>query len=369
MAALKEIPFGRYYGSVDSTPLFIILAGAYYQRTGDLGFVQEIWPNIEAALRWIDVYGDLDRDGFVEYQRRSSTGLVQQGWKDSNDSVFHADGTLAEAPIALCEVQAYVFAAKGHAAEMALALRKRERSYELERQAESLRRNFEEAFWRPDLATYALALDGDKRPCCVRSSNAGHCLFGGIASSERAALVGRTLLEEDSFSGWGVRTLSSREIRYNAMSYHNGSVWPHDNALIASGLARYGHKEGAAKILTGLFDASIFLDLHRLPELFCGFQRRSGEGPTQYPVACSPQSWAAASVFLLLEACLGLEIQTSPPRVLFRRAELPESLPSIQIFNLPVGDATVDLALERGERSVGVTVLQKPSYIDIISIK
>jgi glycogen debranching enzyme len=369
MAALKEIPFGRYYGSVDSTPLFVLLAGAYYHRTTDRGFIQEIWPNIEAALRWIDEFGDIDGDGFVEYQRQSSTGLVQQGWKDSNDSVFHDDGHLAQPPIALCEVQAYVYAAKSQAAELAMALGKRERSYELERQAHTLRRKFENAFWLDDLSTYALALDGDKRPCRVRASNAGHCLFAGIASAERAALLEETLLADDSFSGWGVRTLSTREVRYNAMSYHNGSVWPHDSAMIASGLARYGHKKGAVKILTGLLDASIFLDLHRLPELFCGLPRRAGEGPTLYPVACSPQSWAAASVFLLLQACLGLEIQSSPARVIFRCAELPQSLQNIEICNLPVGEATVDLLLERRDRSVGVTVLQKPSNIEIISIK
>jgi glycogen debranching enzyme len=369
MAALKEVPFRCYYGSVDATPLFVILAGAYYRRTGDIEFIEQIWPNLEAALQWIDEFGDLDQDGFVEYQRRAKTGLLQQGWKDSTDSVFHADGTLAEAPIALCEVQGYVYGAKCEAADIATVLGKPERSHELKYQANSLQERFERAFWCDNLATYALALDGAKRPCRVRASNAGHCLFAGIATRERAAAVAQTMLADDMFSGWGVRTLSSREVRYNAMSYHNGSVWPHDNAIIASGLARYGHKKAAVKILTGLLDASLFLDLHRLPELFCGFHRRAGEGPTLYPVACAPQSWAAASVFLLLEACLGLEIRTSPPTVIFRRADLPQSLPKIQITNLCLGDTSVDIVLERAGQSVGVTVLRKQADIDIISFK
>jgi glycogen debranching enzyme len=369
MAALKEVPFGCYYGSVDATPLFVMLAGAYYRRTGDLGFTEQIWPNIEAALRWIDEFGDKDQDGFIEYEQHSKTGLTNQGWKDSSDSVFHADGTLAEGPIALCEVQAYVFGAKHQAAEIAKALGNQGLSDDLRHQAEALRQRFEETFWCDDLSTYALALDGAKKPCRVRASNAGHCLLTGLASPERGGLLAKTLLNEDSFTGWGVRTLSSTEIRYNPMSYHNGSVWPHDNAIIACGLAKYGNKEGAKRILTGLLDASLFLDLHRLPELFCGFSRRGGEGPTLYPVANAPQSWAAASVFLLIEACLGIEIQDCPPTVVFRRAELPVSLPRILIKNLRVGSGSVDIALERGEQSVGVTVLRRVGEVGIVSIK
>ncbi|HZT81714.1 MAG TPA: amylo-alpha-1,6-glucosidase, partial [Gemmataceae bacterium] len=240
MAALKEIPFGRYYGSVDATPLFVVLAGAYFGRTGDREFLQSIWPNVEAALRWVDTYGDPDGDGFVEYQRHSPSGLVQQGWKDSHDSVFHADGTLARAPIALCEVQGYVYQAKRLAAEVAAALGLPDRAVELRRQADQLRDRFEAAFWCDDLSTYALALDGDKKPCRVRSSNAGHCLFSGIASKVRARRTARTLLAPESFSGWGVRTIAAGEARYNPMSYHDGSVWPHDNAVVAAGMARYG---------------------------------------------------------------------------------------------------------------------------------
>ncbi|HEY8503496.1 MAG TPA: amylo-alpha-1,6-glucosidase, partial [Gemmataceae bacterium] len=323
MAALKEIPFGRYYGSIDATPLFVLLAGAYYERTGDLDFLESIWPNVEAALKWIDAYGDRDGDGFVEYFRQSADGLVQQGWKDSGDSVFHASGELVTGPVALCEVQGYVYAAKRAGGMLARLMGRSRRAEELFTQAEGLRRRFEDAFWCEDLGTYALALDGDKRPCRVRASNAGHCLFAGIASSERARRVAQGLLSPEGYSGWGVRTLAAGEARYNPMSYHNGSVWPHDNALIAYGLSRYSLRAKALQVLSGFFEASVFLDLNRLPELFCGFPRRPGEGPTLYPVACAPQAWAAGAPFLFVQAALGLEINAPERRVSFSRPRLP----------------------------------------------
>ena len=256
MAALGEIPFGRYYGSIDATPLFVMVAGAYYQRTADLAFIQSIWPNIERALSWMETYGDRDADGFIEYMRTSPQGLVQQGWKDSHDSIFHADGTLAQGPIALCEVQGYVFSAKRAAAILAAALGHAQQASALQSQTHVLRERFERAFWCDDLSTYALALDGDKRPCRVRSSNPGHCLMSGIVSDERARRTANTLVSDSSFSGWGIRTIADGEARYNPMSYHNGSVWPHDNALIAHGFARYGLKAHALQVLRGMFDAS-----------------------------------------------------------------------------------------------------------------
>ncbi|HEY7215136.1 MAG TPA: glycogen debranching N-terminal domain-containing protein, partial [Thermoanaerobaculia bacterium] len=279
MAALGEVPFGSYYGTIDATPLFVMLAGAYWRRTGDLAFIDSIWPNVERAFAWIDDYGDLDGDGFVEYSRRSRNGLTHQGWKDSVDAIFHRDGTLAEGPIALCEVQGYVYAARRQAAELARALGDAARAEGLERRAEELRESFERAFWSEDLSTYCLALDGEKKRCEVRASNAGHCLFTGIASPQRAWRVTHTLLNESSFSGWGIRTVDANEARYNPMSYHNGSVWPHDNAIVSLGMARYGRKDGAAKVLRGLFEASHHFDLHRMPELFCGFRQRANEGP------------------------------------------------------------------------------------------
>src|SRR5579864_911969 len=226
MARLGEVPFGRYYGSVDATPLFVILAGAYFERTGDRAWLTRLWPHVTRALEWIDRYGDSDGDGFVEYARQSSAGLVQQGWKDSQDSIFHEDGSLAEPPIALCEVQAYVYDARLRAAAMADALGEGRRGEALRLSAERLRKAFETQFWCEAQSTYALALDGQKRPCAVRSSNAGHCLFGGIASPERARRLAEQLVGPELFSGWGIRTISAAETRYNPMSYHNGSVWP-----------------------------------------------------------------------------------------------------------------------------------------------
>jgi glycogen debranching enzyme len=369
MARLGEIPFGRYYGSVDATPLFVMLAGAYYERTADLPFIRAIWPNVELALKWVDTYGDQDGDGFVEYFRHSSRGLVHQGWKDSHDAIFHADGSLATGPIALCEVQGYVYAAKCRAAELADALGHAEQARELVRQADTLQRRFEQTFWCEDLLTYALALDGDKRPCRVRTSNAGHCLFTGIADPEHGRRVGQSLLGEDSFSGWGIRTVAATEVRYNPMSYHNGSVWPHDNALIALGLARYELMEGVLQVMTGLYNASLFVDLHRLPELFCGFTRRPGEGPTLYPVACAPQSWSAASLFLLLQACLGFDIRATEGQIRLRHPVLPEFLREVCIRNLHVGQATVDLLLRRHKSDVAVDVLRKEGQAEIVLTK
>src|SRR4029077_6753510 len=242
MATLGEVPFGKYYGSVDATPLFIMLAGEYFDRTADRLTLERLWPNIERALQWIDEYGDVDGDGFVEYARHSSKGLVQQGWKDSNDSIFHSDGTIAVSPVALCEVQGYVYAAKVAASRLARVLGDVNRSCELEVQAETIRTKFEDEFWCDDLGTYALALDGKKRPCRVRASNAGHCLYAGITSPERARRVAENLMSDEFFTGWGIRTVAKTESRYNPLSYHNGSVWPHDNSIIANGMARYGCK-------------------------------------------------------------------------------------------------------------------------------
>jgi glycogen debranching enzyme len=369
MAALREIPFGLYYGSVDSTPLFVVLAAAYYARTADRAFARALWPHVDRALSWIDRHGDLDGDGFVEYARRSADGLQNQGWKDSHDSVFHADGALAAGPIALCEVQAYVYAARVGAAHLASVLGLAERAAELLARAEELRRAFEDRFWAEELGTYALALDGDKRPCLVRTSNAGHALFGGVAARERARRTERTLLGDTSFSGWGVRTVDSRERRYNPMSYHDGSVWPHDNAMLAAGLARYGLKDGVLRVLEGLCDAAGYMELNRMPELFCGFKRRPDEGPTLYPVACAPQSWAAGAVLMVLQAALGLMIDAPGRQVVFQRPALPAFLKMVRIEGLRVGDATVDVIVERHAHDVGVTVARREGEVEIVTIK
>ena len=369
MAALNEIPYGRYYGSVDATPLFVMLAGAYYERTGDRAFIAHIWPNIELALQWIDREGDLDGDGFVEYSRRSKGGLIHQGWKDSRDAVFHADGSSAEGPIALCEVQGYVFAAKRRAAELALTLGHTDQARRLLKEAARLRTQFERSFWCNDLSSYALALDGLKQPCRVKTSNAGHSLWTGIANRQHGMRTAKTLMTEACFNGWGVRTVAATEIRFNPMSYHNGSVWPHDNALIAAGMAAYGFKQGALKILSGLFDSSRFLDLHRLPELLCGFSRRQGEGPTLYPVACSPQTWSSVALFMLLQSCLGLRIDAPLARLSFLQPVLPPFLEHIEIKNLRIGNSVVDLSLERRMQNVGINILRREGRVEIVTTK
>ncbi|KAB7624004.1 amylo-alpha-1,6-glucosidase [Alkalilimnicola sp. S0819] len=366
MARLGEVPFAGYYGSVDATPLFVQLAGAYYRRSGDRALIERIWPNIERALAWIDDYGDADGDGFVEYARHSTNGLVQQGWKDSEDSVFHADGRDAEPPIALCEVQGYVYAAKHAAADLAALLGHEARAAALHAQAESLKKRFNEAFWVEEIGCYALALDGDKRPCAVVSSNAGHALHSGIAEPDKARRVADTLLARETFSGWGIRTVAKGSARYNPMSYHNGSVWPHDTAMIAAGLARYGFKEEVLRLMTGLFDTALAVDLKRLPELFCGFTRLPGQGPTLYPVACLPQAWASGAVFQLLQACLGLEFDAPRQRLCFNNPQLPDYIPSLQIRQLQLGEACVDLALRRHPRHVSVNVQNKRGPLEII---
>jgi glycogen debranching enzyme len=369
MARLGEVPFGMYYGSVDATPLFVMLAGAYHDRTGDRAFLERLWPNVERALAWIDRYGDCDGDGFVEYARRSATGLIQQGWKDSQDSISHADGSLAEAPIALCEVQAYVFDARLRAAAMADALGLDGRAGALRQQAEALRAAFEAQFWCEGESTYAIALDGQKRPCRVRSTNAGHCLFGGIAAPDRARRVAEVLTGPEMFSGWGVRTLASSESRYNPMSYHNGSVWPHDNGILAAGFSRYRFDDLISAPLSGLFDASGTMDGHRLPELFCGFHRRPGEGPTLYPVACSPQAWASGVVFQLIQACLRLSVDTPGRRVSIDRPILPPFLTYLRFLNLQLPFGQLDLLFEQQPLDVGVTVLRKDGDFDVSVIK
>lgn len=365
MARLGEVPFGRYYGSVDSTPLFVVLADAYQARSGDTAFIRQLWPALEQALHWIDRYGDLDGDGFVEYEASRHGGLTQQGWKDSADSVFHADGRSAEGPIALCEVQGYVFAAKRGAARLARLLEKPEMAARLEREADTLQQRFDTAFWRDDIASYALALDGDKTPCAVRASNAGHALWSGIALPERAGTLARTLLSTEGFNGFGIRTLAEGEARFNPMSYHNGSVWPHDNAMIAQGLARYGYQEAAIRIMTGLFEAAMHMEDYRLPELFCGFAREPSQGPTRYPVACSPQAWAAGSVFQMLQACLGLTFSAESPHLRFDHPRLPVWINHLSIQRLRVGDATLDLSLARHANDVSVNVTHREGDVKV----
>jgi glycogen debranching enzyme len=365
MAALHEVPFGLYYGSVDATPLFVLLAGSYVERTGDEVTLAELWPAIEAALAWIDGPGDPDGDGFIEYRRATEEGLANQGWKDSHDAIFHADGHLAEGHIALAEVQGYVFAARRLAARCARRLGHDALAAELETKAARLAERFEAAFWCPEIETYALALDGSKEPCRVRTSNAGQVLCTGIASPERAAMVARGLMETRFNSGWGIRTVAKGEARYNPMSYHNGSIWPHDNSLIALGFARYGLTQSVEQLFRGVFKAATYMDLRRLPELYCGFQRQRGRGPTLYPVACSPQAWASATPFTLLEASLGLEFDPGKGEIRLRNPRLPPFLDEVTLCNLRLDSSSVDLRVRRHRDAVSLDILRTSGKIQV----
>jgi glycogen debranching enzyme len=366
MASLGEVPFRAYYGSVDATPLFALVAAAYHERTGDDAFLDALWPSLELALAWIDGPGDVDGDGFVEYPGHSLRGLTNQGWKDSRDSVMHADGALATGPIALCEVQAYVYGAKRGLARVARRIGLTARATELEAGAERLRDAFAAAFWCEDLECYALALDGRKRRCQVRSSNSGHVLLTGLALPEHAEAIARTLLSRDHFSGWGIRTLAASSTRYNPMSYHNGSVWPHDNALIAAGFARYGLTQAAATVFSALFDAAWAMDDQRLPELLCGFERIPGEAPTCYPVACSPQAWAAGAVSLLFQAVLGLGVDASAQQIRLARPVLPPSIDQVTLYGVGVEGATLDLLLERNGDGPQLRVLRRRGDLEVV---
>jgi glycogen debranching enzyme len=366
LANTGEVPFKEYYGTIDATPLYLMLAGMYYEQTGDLETIKEIWPHIKAAINWIDKYGDLDGDGFVEYNNESEKGLTNQGWKDSYDSVMYADGELCNGPIALCEVQGYVYAAKKHVAGIANALGKDDYAKKLLKDADTLYNKFNKEFWDEKKQAYAIALDGKKKPCKVLSSNAGQCLFTEIVAPENAAKLAAQITGKEMFTGWGVRTLASNEVRYNPMSYHDGSVWPHDNALIAYGLSKYGMHGGVLKIMRGLFDASMFIDLQRLPELFCGFERRPNEGPTAYPVACSPQAWAVGAVFLLLQSCLQLSINGVTKEIVFDKPQLPDFLDKITISNLRLGNGYCHFEVYRHKNDVSFHIIHKPEDWELL---
>jgi len=306
LSCLEEVPHSRYYGTVDATPLFLVLLSETFRWTGDLEVVKELLPNAEAALHWIDKHGDSDGDGFVEYARRSIHGQLNQGWKDSVDPVQYADGTVAKGPIALAEVQGYVYDAKLRMAEIYRALGQPDRANTLEMEATKLKRRFNEAFWMPEAGFYAMALDGQKRQASAITSNPGHGLWSGIIAEDRAEAVVARLMAPDMFSGWGIRTMSSGMRGYNPISYHNGSVWPHDNSLIVAGLRRYGYDREAARVIDALLDASSHFPGHRLPELFAGYERRNGAFPVEYLGANSPQAWASGAVVLMLQSMLGL---------------------------------------------------------------
>ena len=358
MTATGELPFSPYYGSVDSTPLFLLLAAEYYAWTADLELLHEVEPNLRAALRWVDTYGDLNGDGYLDYEKRSPTGLVNQGWKDSRDAVIHADGTLAKPPIALVEVQGYVYAAKKKLASLFAALGDRPLALRLQQEAAGLKRRFNRDFWLENERFFALALDGDGRPADAITSNPGQALWTGIVQRRLAESVVEVLMRNDMFSGWGIRTLSATSSRFNPLGYHLGTVWPHDNSLIAMGFKKYGFEEELNEVATALFDAARALTYYRLPELFAGSGRSTHATPVPYPVACRPQAWAAGSFPLILQAILGLRPNAPAGELLIVRPRLPHWLETVRVRGLRVGKGEVDLSYRRRGRRTMVDVLR-----------
>lgn len=365
MANCREIPFIPYYGTVDATPLFLILFEAYMRWTNDLDFLQKHWPNAVAAAQWMRHYGDRDGDTFLEYAKTSEWGLVNQGWKDSWDSISYRDGRLSEPPIALCEVQGYAYAAYQAMSYLANRLGLRKEQEQWRSMAQTLQTNFLRDFWWEEENTFYLALDGQKQPCDVVTSNAGQCLWTGIVPDEWAQPIVGRLLTDDIYTEWGIRTLSAREQRYNPMSYHNGSVWPHDTALVAAGFSRIGRKKEACDMLGHLYGVSLFYEGARLPELFCGFTRRHGFGPTRYPVACSPQSWAAGSPFLVLSSLLGFEPEAENNRLKLRQPMLPTWLDHLELRGLRLGNHHAHLRFTRMGADTAVT-LTEDTGIDVL---
>jgi glycogen debranching enzyme len=369
LAATGEVPFGRYYGSVDATPLFLWLLGRYVETSGDLELAEQLWSNAERALDWIERSGDCDGDMYVEYQREALRGLANQGWKDSVDAISHADGTLARPPIALCEVQGYVYAAYTSIARIAKRLDRGDMAAKLTQRAAALRARFSRDFWLEPERTVALALDADKRPCRVMSSNAAHCLATGLLNREQAEALTQRLMDEDMFTGWGVRTLSSSEQRYNPMSYHNGSVWPHDNALVVAGLARFRKFQAATRILDGLLQAAGHLKTGSLPELFCGFPRDERLGPVPYPVACHPQAWSAAAIFMIVQVMLGIEVMGFERKLVIDSPAMPDWLDWLKLEKLKVGGGEVSLIMRRTPEGTSIGIIERHGNVRVEVLK
>ena len=366
LAGAGYVPHSRYYGSVDATPWFVFLWAQYFRWTGDLAFAQELLPSVLAALNWIDQYGDMDDDGFVEYLCRAPGGIVNQGWKDSFDAVVHADGTLATGPIALVEVQGYVYMAKQRAADVFEAMGDFRTAARLREEAADLRERFNEVFWMEDEKYFAEALDGDKRQVRTITSNPGHGLYADILQPDKAEFVARRLLQPDMFSGWGIRSMSKSATAYNPMSYHNGSVWPHDNALIVAGLKRYGFVKATNRVATAIFDTAVHADYMRLPELFCGFTRRTPNQPVAYPVACSPQAWAAGSPPLMLQAILGISARAHANTLTVNKPHLPPWLNVVELRNLRVGQSTISLVFRREGEITGFSLLDRKGDVRVV---
>ena len=360
-----ELPFSPYFGSIDATPLWLILLGETHDWTGDDGLVDRLWPNAMAALEWIDRWGDRDGDGFVEYERRAATGFVNQGWKDSSDAIRWLDGSLAEMPIALAEVQGYVFDGKSRIARLARRRGDASLAERLENEAAELQRRFAEHFRLPD-GSIAMALDGAKRPVDAIGSNAGHALWSGIVRADDASAAAAALDSSAMSSGWGLRTYAAGQRGYNPIGYHTGSVWPHDTAIAFAGLRRYGLDDAADRLASGLLAAAQHFPAFRLPELFCGFDRASTGAPIPYPVACSPQAWAAGSVLMLMRSMLGLQADAANRRLTLDRPILPAGLTKVVIRGIRVGDLSCDLLVHRWRGLTSAEVVRKDAGLEVV---
>lgn len=365
LARTGEIPYTPYYGTVDATPLFLVLLGRHAQWTGDLALFDQLRGHVEAALKWIAHQGDSNGDGYLNYAGKTQHGLANQGWKDSGDAIVNADGSLATPPIALVEVQGYVYLAKRLMAQLYRRDGNGNIADRLEREAMELRDRFNRDFWIADKGIYALALQAEQRPATVVASNAGHALWSGIADADKARKTMERLMADDMFSGWGVRTLASTERRYNPVSYHVGSVWPHDNGIIAAGFRRYGFDDAAHRIFAAILEAALNFNHYRLPELFSGFARDEYEVPVRYPVACHPQAWGAGTLPYLTETLLGLQPNAFERRLRIVRPDLPEGVDRLTAKGLRVGSARVDLQFDRGRAGVSVRVLKTEGTLDV----
>ncbi|MFZ0817131.1 MAG: glycogen debranching N-terminal domain-containing protein [Candidatus Sulfotelmatobacter sp.] len=366
LAHLNEIPQTPYYGSVDSTPLFLILVAQHAKWTGDLTLFHELKRPIESAFNWIRKYGDESGNGYLEYKSKSKKGLGNQGWKDSGDAIVNSDGSLALPPIALVEVQGYVYLAKMTVAELYDRAGDRSAAEGLRDEARQLRTHFERDFWLKEKGIYALALQAGKNPAAVVSSNAGQALWSGMVDAARAKRTVEQLMSRETFSGWGVRTLSSAESRYNPVGYHLGTVWPHDNSIIAAGFRKYGFDDAACRIFAGIVEASKHFERRRLPEVFAGFSRDEFPIPVRYPIACHPQAWAAGTMPFMLESLLGLVPNAFENHLQIVRPVLPEFVHSLELRRLRIGKATVDLSFNRkSDGSLAADVIKVDGKLDV----
>jgi glycogen debranching enzyme len=366
LARAGEIPQTPYFGTVDATPLWLSVLHGAYRWTGDLDAVRELWPNVLAALEWIDRYGDRDGDGYVEYRRRSPRGLDNQGWKDSRGAMVWPDGTEVEPPIALVEAQGYVYQAKRNVARVARDLGEDDLADRLDKEAQELKERFNRDFWMEKEGFFGLCLDGNKRLVPTITSNPGHCLWSRIVDEDKAPRVVRRLVSSALSSGWGIRTLAQKQAAYDPIGYHTGSVWPHDNALIAHGMKRYGFDREARQVLDQLALAGAFFPYARFPEVFCGFSAEDVPVPVQYPVACRPQAWASGSTLLMVRSYGGLSADAPNGRLYIERPRLPAWLGRVEIQNMRVGAARLDLVFTNNEGVTATEVPRKDGDIEVL---